>query len=395
MPKPRFLVVGPTYTIATNRRKLWALAEYFEMTCATSTFSSRHVYGRPMRDFEEHNLEEPIEVHRFRELPENRENTRFIYRGFASLLKSKTFDFILVENEPWGLLKWQTWLFARTFQSRALFGEFSWENVERPGFKGLLLGWAYRLSAWADHFVVCGNEAGKQIFLKNGAAKKPMLVAPQLGVDTSLFRPATEVERLALRKGQGLPPDAIVVGYCGRLSPEKGVMELYQAVAKIRNEHPEVHLAILGNGPCGDELAQLSRSWCHLFRSRPHFEIPDFIRALDIFVLASKPLCEPGRVWQEQFGHVLIESMASRVLTLGSNSGAIPEVLADPRLLFPHSSASAIADALQLFVENPGLREKIVEMQHTRVLGNYSHAAVAKQYAEFLLGLRESLQNAE
>jgi glycosyltransferase involved in cell wall biosynthesis len=395
MPKQRLLVVGPTYAIATNRRKLWALADYFEMACATSAFSSRRIYGRPMQDFEESNLEEPIEIYRFKELPGNREHTRFIYQGLAGLLASKKFEFILVENEPWGLLKWQTWLFARMFQGRALFGEFSWENVERTGFRGLFLSWAYRLSAWTDHFVVCGNEASKQIFLKYGAARKPTLVAPQLGVDTSLFHPAQKAERLVLRKSQGLPLDAILVGYCGRLSPEKGVKDLYQAVEQIRGKHPEIHLAILGNGPCADELMQLGHSWIHLFGSRPHFEIPDFIRALDIFVLASKPLREHGRFWEEQFGHVLIESMASGVLTLGSRSGAIPEVLDDPRLLFPHSSAAGIADALQLYVENPGLREKVAEMQRTRVLENYSHAMVAKRYAEFLLGLRESPRDTE
>jgi L-malate glycosyltransferase len=389
MGKPRLLVVGPTYAIATNRRKLWALAENFEVTCATSRLSGGTIFGRPAEDFEEKEAPEPIELQRFSAVPSSRQYTRMIYLGLAKLFSANHFDYILVDNEPWGLIKWQAWFLARRFQPKAVFGEFSWENVERPGFKGLLLSLSYRLSGLADDYVVCGNQACHQVFLKYGAGRRPTLVAPQLGVDTGLYRPASAAERLELRKLRDIPANVLLVGYCGRLSPEKGILELCDAVYALREQYPELHLALLGDGPCREQLAASKASWIHLFPPRPHFEVPHFLRSLDIFVLPSKPLRTNDRVWEEQFGHVLIEAMACRVATIGSDSGAIPEVLGDSRAIFPHANTAGLIDLLRKLIEAEHFRSELAERQYRRVRKLFSHQAVAESYADFLLNLQK------
>jgi len=382
-------VVGPTYAIATNRRKLWALAENFQVTCATSQLNGGTIFGRPAEDFEEQKTPEPIELQRFSAVPSSRRNTRMIYLGLANLFRANHFDYILVDNEPWGLIKWQAWFLARLFQPKAVFGEFSWENVERTGIKGLLLSLSYRLSGLADDYVVCGNQACHQVFLKYGAGRRPTLVAPQLGVDTGLYRPASTAERLELRKASDIPTNVLLVGYCGRLSPEKGILELCEAVYSLREQYPELHLALLGDGPCREQLAARKDSWIHLFPPRPHFGVPDFLRSLDIFALPSKPLRTNGRVWEEQFGHVLIEAMACCVATIGSDSGAIPEVLGDSREIFPHSNTAGLIDLLRKLVEAERFRSELAERQYRRVRKLFSHQAVAESYADFLLNLQK------
>jgi L-malate glycosyltransferase len=387
MAKPRLLVVGPTYAIATNRRKLWALAENFEVTCATSQLTGGTIFGRPAEDFEELGTAEPIELQRFSAVPSSRRNTRMIYLGLIKLFSGNHFDYILVDSEPWGLIKWQAWFLARLFQPKAVFGEFSWENVERPGFKGLLLSLSYRLSGLADDYVVCGNQACQQVFLKHGASRRPTLVAPQLGVDTGLYRPASAAERLELRKVSNIPANVLVVGYCGRLSPEKGISELCEAVYSLRQQYPDVHLALLGDGPYREQLTARNDSWIHLFSPRPHFEVPNFLRSLDIFVLPSKPLRTDDRVWEEQFGHVLIEAMACRVATIGSDSGAIPEVLGDSRAIFPHSNTAGLIDLLRKLIEAEHLRSELAEQQYRRTRKLFSHQAVAQTYTDFLINV--------
>ncbi|HYZ73571.1 MAG TPA: glycosyltransferase [Chthoniobacterales bacterium] len=389
MVKPRLLVVGPTYAIATNRRKLWALAENFEVTCATSQLNGGTIFGRPAQDFEEQEAPEPIELQRFPAVPSGGQNTRMIYQGLARLFNSNHFDYILVDNEPWGFIKWQAWLLTRLFQPKAMFGEFSWENVERPGLKGFLLSLSYRLSGLVDDYIVCGNQACQQVFLKYGAGRRPTLVAPQLGVDTDLYRPASAAERLALRKGKKIPANCLLVGYCGRFSPEKGILELCDAVSSLRQQHPELHLVLLGDGPCREQLAASNDFWIHLFPPRPHFEVPDFLRSLDIFVLPSKPLRTDARVWHEQFGHVLIEAMACRVATIGSDSGAIPEVLGDSRAIFPHSNTAGLIDLLRKLIEDERFRSALAEQQYRRARKLFSHQAVAQTYTEFLTNVPE------
>jgi L-malate glycosyltransferase len=393
MMKPRLLVIGPTYAIATNRRKLWPLAESFEVTCATSELKGRTIFGRPAEDFEEQRTQEPIELHRFRWLPSRQENTRIIYQGIGRLFRSTRFTYILVENEPWGLIKWQAWLLTRRFQRNAVFGEFSWENVERSGFKGLLLSLCYRLSGLADDYIVCGNQACRRIFVKRATDKKPILVAPQLGVDMVLYQPASSAERSGFRKTNNFPADALLIGYCGRLSPEKGIVELCEAVGELRQQYPEIHLALLGDGSYREQLAARKDPWLHVLAARPHFEVPNFLRCLDVFVLASKPLRTRGSVWEEQFGHVLVEAMACRIATVGSDSGAIPEVLGDSRAVFRHSNVEALTALLRKVVEDERFRSELAEQQHRRIRKLFSHEAVAQRYTEFLLNLKSEFHH--
>lgn len=388
-------MIGPTYTTSFNRRKLAALNAYFSVTCATSELGEKRLFGRPIQDFEEDNALEPFTLRRLREWPPNQKFTRFFYLDLKGLLLEKRFNFVLVDSEPWALMKWHAWLLTRLYQPGAIFGEFSWENVERPGLKGLLLSGIYRTSVRVDDFTISGNQACQSIFLKYGARPERNLVAAQLGVEVSLFHPTTVARKNAIRAEMNLPRDAFMVGFCGRLVPEKGVNELYQAVAQVRRNNPNVHLALLGDGPLVESLRERSDYWLHIFPSRTHFEIPPFMQLLDLFVLPSKPLRQKSYLWEEQFGHVLIEAMACGVPAIGSNSGAIPEVLSDAKAVFAHSDVDALGERLLFYLSSASEREDLAQRQVQRVQQFYSHEAVARIYSEFLFAVGNDCKSAK
>jgi glycosyltransferase involved in cell wall biosynthesis len=126
-----------------------------------------------------------------------------------------------------------------------------------------------------------------------------------------------------------------------------------------------------------------------MLSSRPHFEIPVFMQSLDLFILPSKPIREPGNVWEEQFGRVLIEAMACGVPAIGSDSGAIPEVVGESMGIFRHGSADSIYDKLSALLQAPEALAAMVSRQQEPVRQLYSHQAVARIYATFLGSLRK------
>jgi glycosyltransferase involved in cell wall biosynthesis len=365
------------------------MADYFAITCATSQLSDRSFYGLPIREFEEANVQEPFTVRRLAEFPKGKEFTKFFYRELDKVFREKQFDFILIDSEAWGSVKWQAWLLAKLWQRRALFGEFNWENVRRTGLKGQILSLVYRLSAFADDFTIAGNQGCRALLLAHGADPARNLVAAQLGVDVELFRPVDEREKCACRKSLGLPASGFLIGFCGRLVPEKGLIELRDALQRLRAEHPDVHLALLGHGPLAQDPGFSRTPWITILRSRPHFEIPVFMQSLDLFVLPSKPVREPDHVWEEQFGHVLIEAMACGVPAIGSDSGAIPEVVGERLGIFRHGSADPIYDKLTALLQAPEALAALAVRQQERVMQFYSHQAVARIYANFLGSIRK------
>jgi len=84
---------------------------------------------------------------------------------------------------------------------------------------------------------------------------------------------------------------------------------------------------------------------------------------------------------------VLIEAMACGVATLGSSSGAIPEVLGDERAVFEWGNAEALTKRLRVMKNDAALRTELARAQRGRVERHYTHDAVAEHWARFLTGL--------
>ena len=384
--KPRLLMVGHVYSTAINRRKLNPMADWFDITCATLPEAS--VLGRMTSDCEADH-EARYELVRLKGWPRRGKITRHVLRGLARLCKGRRYDAVVVDSEPWSWVRWQTWAWVRRWQPKALFGEFTWENVKRPGWKGWLLKPVYQAACRTHDFSISGNIACRNLLLEHGARAERNLVAPQVGVDTALFRPVQPDEKARLRVALGLPRESLVVGYAGRWTESKGICDLLTAVEQVRAKRTEapVILALMGAGDLAGELraAQRSRSWLHLLDPRPHQDVADFMRTLDVFVLPSRPVRRGSSVWEEQFGHVLIEAMACEVATIGARSGAIPEVLGMEEAFFESGQPELLAVALKHWLEDDAGRRALAVRQRRRVMEGFSHEAVARIWCEFLL----------
>jgi L-malate glycosyltransferase len=385
MKNRNLLAIGTTYRISTMRQKLSALAEHFDVTCVTSELRDEMVFGRPIRDFEGSGPAEGITLIRLPEWPAGKKFTQFFYVGLSEIFRINQFDVILIDAEPWALYKWQAWWLSRRYQRAAIFGEFTWENVYRPGLRGWILSWVYRVSVRLDDFLIAGNRAAHEILLDYGGNPARILVAAQHGVDTTDFCPAGPDEKAAFRRQFGVPLYSMLIGFCGRLVPQKGVIELISAVEQVREKTHliHVHLAVVGDGPLRQAIAEKHLDWLHLIPGQSPATIPAFMKSLDLFVLPSKPFRAGGEIWEEQFGHVLIEAMACEVATFGSNSGAIPEVIGIPEAIFPHSNAQALAELLTRAVLDHEWRLRLAKKQRNRVEQEYRHPIVAHRYAQF------------
>ena len=106
-------------------------------------------------------------------------------------------------------------------------------------------------------------------------------------------------------------------------------------------------------------------------------DMPDIHRLADIFVLPSIPT----PTWEEQFGMVLAESMATGKAVVGTQSGAIPEVVGDAGILVPPSDPAALAQVLKDLLLNGEQRAELGRRARQRVESIYSHQVVAEKIA--------------
>jgi glycosyltransferase involved in cell wall biosynthesis len=106
-----------------------------------------------------------------------------------------------------------------------------------------------------------------------------------------------------------------------------------------------------------------------------HTVVPDYINTMDVLVLPS--LTTPR--WKEQFGHVLIEAMACQVPVIGSDSGAIPEVIGDAGIVIPEGDSNALARAIERLRSSEAERVAIGRRGREQVLAHFTNERIAQK----------------
>jgi glycosyltransferase involved in cell wall biosynthesis len=137
--------------------------------------------------------------------------------------------------------------------------------------------------------------------------------------------------------------------YAGRLSDEKGVDVLLEALARA----PELRADVAGDGPARESLERLAASLGVddrvRFRGRLEAaDVRDSMRAAAVVVVPSR--------WYENMPITVLESFAAGVPVVASGLGGIPELIEDGRdgMLVPAEDPMALAQSLRSMTSDPG-----------------------------------------
>ena len=135
------------------------------------------------------------------------------------------------------------------------------------------------------------------------------------GVDAQRFDPARRND--AMRAGWGAGPDDLVMGYVGRLAPEKNLGAVLAAYEAVKAVQPRARLVFVGDGPMRAELA--ARAPDSVFAGqRSGDDLAAHYAGLDLFLFASLT---------ETFGNVTTEAMASGCAIVAFESAAAGELI--------------------------------------------------------------------
>jgi glycosyltransferase involved in cell wall biosynthesis len=280
-----------------------------------------------------------------------------------------------VEVEPHALALFEVLLLREWTRERFQVLFFSWENIFRPAVLPLQLVERFNLRR-ADAAIV-GNSEARDVLTRRGFSGHIRIV-PQVGIDVSYCATAPPAANWEYLRRRGP-----VIGYVGRMVEEKGVVDLSAAFEALP-ESLGAQLLLVGDGvlrkPIEERLRRRGLDQRVFFTGRiPFQQVPSHLKCMDVLVLPSRTT---GK-WKEQFGHVLAEAMASGVPVIGSDSGAIPEVVGDAGLIFGEGNAGSLAHCLIKLIGNDTLREDLVLRGKERVACLYADETVAQQTYQF------------
>jgi glycosyltransferase involved in cell wall biosynthesis len=313
------------------------------------------------------------------------------YPTLPKVIKEIQPDIVHIEEEPYNLATFLAIRAARRFKASTVV--FTWQNLlRRYPFPFNLLEW-YTLHN--TDLLLVGNSEAHSVWRAKGY-DGPIEIIPQFGVDPNIYsrveRPTRQSKPSVLLRRSARRPsrESLVIGYIGRLVPEKGIDVLLEAVAPLKGPW---ELRILGSGPDEERLEKMAQWLGILPRVTfdlpvPSTQMPYYYAGLDVLVLPSRT--RPN--WKEQFGRVLIEAMACGVIVIGARSGAIAEVIGDAGLTFAEGDPSDLRMQLQKILEDPELRQSLALKGRQRVIENYTQEQIAADTVEVYYRLRSGTQ---
>ena len=233
-----------------------------------------------------------------------------------------------------------------------------------------------------DHFVCIGRDIERET-LDVGIPRDRVHYLPH-GVDRQRFRPATEHERTIIRQAEGWPLDRPVVLFVGRLSTEKGVLDLLDAWRML--DDPWAWLILAGpDMPAHPwDAGAKARAFIneHRLQGRvrlygPSTNTAPLYRAADLFV-------QPSHF--ESFGISVIEAMASGVPVVAAEVGGMRDFLADDRnaLLHRPKSPESLASALRRALDDLDLRTRLATAGLRTVQEEFDEEALLDRYAALI-----------
>jgi glycosyltransferase involved in cell wall biosynthesis len=198
-------------------------------------------------------------------------------------------------------------------------------------------------------------------YIRDGLGARPdrIHVIPN-GVDIERFQP------------DGQRPDLLCIVCVARLAPVKNLGLLLEACAELRTRGLEFRCAIVGDGPCRDELvaarARLGLDgMVDLVGAAEQAEVLAWWRRATVAALTSE---------SEGLGVSLMEAAACGVPAVATAVGGVPEVVEDgvTGLLVPPGDARALAGALERVLRDPGLAARLGAAARRRAGAHFSLA---------------------
>jgi glycosyltransferase involved in cell wall biosynthesis len=198
------------------------------------------------------------------------------------------------------------------------------------------------------------------------------------GVDAARFKP-DPAARARLRGRMGVGEDGVIFMYLGRLTRDKGVLDLAAAFARAAAADGRLRLLFVGPDEGGTRAALEHE----LGAARPRADFVGDTARPEEYLAAADVLCLPS--YREGFGSTIIEAAACGVPAIGSRIYGITDAIDDgvTGLLIEPRDIAALAESMNRLAREAPLRRNLGERAREKALRDFSAAAITAELTRY------------
>lgn len=268
---------------------------------------------------------------------------------------------------------------VRLYQMRGL------PMITAHGWKRTLLRNTERVSCTLAHRVICQSPSLRTTAIEEhlvAAARCQVIGLGSNGVDAQgKFNPARfDLQaRAAVRAELGIPVDALVIGFVGRLVGDKGVVELFHAWTGLRRQFSSARLLLVGpfepRDPIPPEIRSALQSDDRVSCVGFTADTPRMYSAMDLVTLPT---------YREGFPNVPLEAAAMGLPVVATSIPGCLEAVEHARtgLLVPAKDAQALQSAMETYLNEPELRSRHGQAGRQRVLSQFNQERLWEELLE-------------
>ena len=276
----------------------------------------------------------------------------------------------------------------------------------RPWKREQLAG-GYDFSCWVEKTalemadaVIAVSEGTKDDILKHFNVSPERIHVIFNGIDTEEYKPVDPAPAL---KKFDVPDDKPYVLFVGRITRQKGIIHLVEAIKHMREGY---NVVLCAGAPDTDEIAaEMKAAVAEASEAREGiYWIDEMIDKTDVIQLYSGAavFCCPSIY--EPFGIINLEAMACETPVVGSMVGGIPEVVVHDETgylvpvaqqqkspfapLHPAEYAKNLAHGINRLMENPERRERFAKAGRKRAVEQFSWTSIAEQTRDLYASLK-------
>ena len=256
------------------------------------------------------------------------------------------------------------------------------------GFKKRLLTATEQIAASCAQQVICVGESLRQEYVRRKLVRPDKTVVlrhgSSNGVNAERFQYSVEqfIRIGQLRESLKIPADAPIIGFVGRLTRDKGLVDLHDAYRRLLAEFPDLRLILIGGPEEGDPIP--SQTWQRItehpqiIRTGAIKDVSLYYGLFDVFVFPS---------YREGFPNVPMEAAAAGVPVVGYSATGTLDAVADgvTGLLVPLHDSATLAAATACYLRNPILRRRHGEAGRRRVLTDFRREDLWHSLADLYL----------
>lgn len=254
--------------------------------------------------------------------------------------------------------------------------------ASQKGLKKLFLKTLDRLTATlATHLLAASQSERAHLIAEKVTPADKIIVLGKgsiSGVDTKRYKPSAK-KRAHIRAMHGVPENAVLALYLGRVNTEKGVIDLAHAFAAASIQCPQLWLLIAGpdEGNLAPQIVEILDS------ATKNYRITGFVENPEDYFPAADFLCLPS--YREGFAMVPIEAAAVSIPTIGSRIYGISDAIIDNEtgLLIELGNIKDWTVALVKLSNSNELREQLGRKAMQMVRRDYEGEKVVALYTNY------------